>query len=297
MNVSKFVLLLAYVATAPIETPAEAAAGQDRSMRATVIALKLNELKKAQVERVEQALGAVQGVMRASFNFDSKIMTVFVDVDGFASADKLLKYLELAGYAGTEASGQELEQALGAMRAGDGTIVFRREDVSAHARTVTFPETPAGRIAQAFIAAFNSGDDNKMRAFSESQRSKSALESRSMKDRLEQYRELHSNWGQLDVRNVELHDERNLTVTVRPERGFSGLAMTFQCENAPPYKLNELRITPTFLDDGNAQSSNRDAEEGKMGDVTILTESLKPLRDHFNANKNKHRLVAILSPT
>ncbi len=297
MNVSKFVLLLAYVATAPIETPAEAAAGQDRSMRATVIALKLNELKKAQVERVEQALGAVQGVMRASFNFDSKIMTVFVDVDGPASADKLLKFLELAGYAGTEASGSEMEQALDAMRAADGMIVFRRDEESADARTVTFPDTPAGRIVQAFIAAFNSGDEDEMRVFAEHHRSKSALESKSMQARLEQYRGLHSDWGKLDVRNVASSDERNLTVTVKPERGFSGLAMTFQCENAPPNKLNEIRITATFLDDGNDESSNEDVEGGKMGDVTILTKSLNPLWDHFNAHKDKYRFVAILSPT
>lgn len=162
---------------------------------------------------------------------------------------------------------------------------------------LTLPSTPAGRIAKAFIAAFNSGDENKMRAFSESHRSKSALESRSMKDRLEQYRELHSNWGRLAVRKVEAHDERNLTVTVKPERGFSGLALTFRCENAPPHKLSEIRITPTYLDGGNDESSNEDAEGRKMGNVTMLTESLKPLQDHFNANKNKDRLIAILSPT
>ena len=297
MNVSKFVLLLACAATAASATAAKAAGCQDRSMRATVIALKLDELKKAQIERVEQALGAVKGVVWASFDLDSKIMTVFVDVDGPASADKLLKFLELAGYAGTEASGQELEQALGAMRAGDGIIVFRREEESADARTVTFPDTPAGRIAQAFIAAFNSGDENKMRVFSERQRSKSALESRSMKDRLEQYRELHSDWGRLEVRNVESYDERNLTVTVKPERGFSALEISFHCESAPPNKLSEIRITPTHLDDGNDESSNEDAAGGKMGEVTILTESVKPLRDHFNANKDQHRFIAILSPT
>ena len=297
MNVSKFVLLLACVATAPIETDAEAAGHQDAHMRATVIALKLNELKKAEVERVEQALGVVKGVVSASFDLDSKIMTVFVDVDNPLSADKLLKFLELAGYAGTEASGSEMEQALDAMRAEDGMIVFRRDEESADARTVTFPDTPAGRIAEAFIAAFNSGDEDKMRVFSETHRSKSALESKSMKDRLEQYRELHGDWGRLDVRSVESSDERNVTVTVKPERGFSGLAMTFQFENAPPHKLSEIRITPTFLEDGNDEASNQGSPGGKMGEITILTESLKPLRDHFNANKHKHRFVALLSPT
>ncbi len=297
MNVSKFVLLLACVATAPIETDAEAAGHQDAHMRATVIALKLNELKKAEVERVEQALGVVKGVVSASFDLDSKIMTVFVDVDNPLSADKLLKFLELAGYAGTEASGSEMEQALDAMRTGDGMIVFRRDEESADARTVTFPDTPAGRIVQAFIAAFNSGDEDEMRVFSETHRSKSALESKSMKDRLEQYRELHSDWGRLDVRSVESSDERNVTVTVKPERGFSGLEMTFQFESAPPHKLSEIRIRPTFLEDGNDQSSNKGSAGGKMGEVTILTESLKPLRDYFNANKHKHRFVALLSPT
>ena len=150
---------------------------------------------------------------------------------------------------------------------------------------------------QAFIAAFNSGDEDEMRVFAEHYRSKSALESKSMEARLEQYRGLHGDWGRLDVRNVASNDERNLTVTVKPERGFSGLAMTFQFENAPPHKLSEIRITPTFLEDGNDQSSNERSAGGKMGEVTILTESLKPLRDHFNANKHRHRFVALLSPT
>ncbi len=31
--------------------------------------------------------------------------------------------------------------------------------------------------------------------------------------------------------------------------------------------------------------------------VTSLSDSLDPLRDHFNANKDRHRFVALLSPT
>lgn len=66
-----------------------------------------------------------------------------------------------------------------------------------------------------------------------------------------------------------------------------------------PGKLISLDggIAPTYLDDGNDESSNEGSTGGKMGEVTILTESLKPLRDHFNANKHKHRFVALLSPT
>ena len=39
------------------------------------------------------------------------------------------------------------------------------------------------------------------------------------------------------------------------------------------------------------------AEPAKEADVTVLTESLNPLRDHFNAHRDKHRFIAILSPT
>ena len=285
-----------FVNTARSETDASDAGCQGGSVKASMIALKLSEVKEAQVERVEQALSAVKGVMRASFDLDSEVMTVLVDADRPASADKLLKFLELAGYDGREANEKEVEQALDAMRAG-GAIVIRREEESNNARTVTLPDTPAGRIAQAFIVAFNSGDDSQMRVFSESYRSTSALENKSMKERLEQYRRLHGDWGQLAVRSFESFDESTLTILVKPERGFSGLAMTFRFDNTPPNKLNEIRITPTFLDEGNDESSNEDAEGGKTGDVTILTESLKPLRDHFNANKDKHRFIAILSPT
>lgn len=114
---------------------------------------------------------------------------------------------------------------------------------------------------------------------------------------IQRYRQPNGDWGQRDARNVESHDELNLKVTLKPQRGFSGLAMTFQCENALPNKLSEIKVTPTFLDDDNHESSNKKVEGGKMGDVTILTKSLNPLRDHFNANKDKHRFVAILSPT
>ncbi len=36
---------------------------------------------------------------------------------------------------------------------------------------------------------------------------------------------------------------------------------------------------------------------GDRANVTSLRESLDPLRDHFNANKDRHRFVALLSPT
>lgn len=32
-------------------------------------------------------------------------------------------------------------------------------------------------------------------------------------------------------------------------------------------------------------------------ELAVLSESIEPLREHFNAHKDKHRFMAILSPT
>lgn len=266
------------------------------TFKVSMITLKLRDLNEGQVGRVERALRAVKGVLSASVDRKSRIATVFVDADGSATADTLLEFLERAGYDGREANEEELEHALDAVRAA-GPIVIQREEESQADRTVVFPYTPVGRIAQAFVTAFNSGDENRMRAFAETHRSKSSLESASMKERLDYYRELYADWGQLVVRNVEPYDERHLTLTVKPQRGFSGLNLTFRCENAPPNKLEEIGITPTIFDGATDGTSNDDAERGAAVDITVLTESLDPLRDHFNADKRKHRFIAILSPT
>jgi len=172
-----------------------------------------------------------------------------------------------------------------------------RRGEGAKDRSVSIPDTPAGRHATAFVEAFNTGDAEQMRVFSETHRSQSSLKDRSMEDRLQQYRQLYSSWGRLALRGVESFDKRTLTITVKPERGFEALSMTFTCEAEASNKLMEIRITPTFLEDGGGESSGENAKESEMGDVTVLANSLNPLKDHFNANKDKNRFIAILSPT
>ncbi|MCH8243288.1 MAG: hypothetical protein IH897_11865, partial [Planctomycetes bacterium] len=45
------------------------------------------------------------------------------------------------------------------------------------------------------------------------------------------------------------------------------------------------------------KSDSLQSELTSSVELTSLAESLEPLRAHFNANKNKHRFVALLSPT
>ena len=44
-------------------------------------------------------------------------------------------------------------------------------------------------------------------------------------------------------------------------------------------------------------SSYTDAKTSNDQPPASLTDSLEPLREHFNAHKDKHRFVALLSPT
>ncbi len=67
---------------------------------------------------------------------------------------------------------------------------------------VTFPDTIAGRMAKDYIEAFNSGDADIMGAFEAKRRAKSALKRRSMKDRLDMYRDLYRDWGRIEAVRV-----------------------------------------------------------------------------------------------
>lgn len=65
--------------------------------------------------------------------------------------------------------------------------------------------------------------------------------------------------------------------------------------SAEPRELVSLAdgITPAVQTD----DTSDDANSGALGDVTVLSESIEPLRKHFNAHKDKNRFIAILSPT
>ena len=79
-----------------------------------------------------------------------------------------------------------------------------------------------------------------------------------------------------------------------------GLDMVFDLEDAPSKKLNQIRIMPKFMSIGaiaGRVGASSQSDSTNSVELTSLAESLEPLRAHFNANKNKHRFVALLSPT
>lgn len=157
--------------------------------------------------------------------------------------------------------------------------------------TLVFPETVAGRLAKAYLDAFNSGDVEVMRAFELSHRSESALKSRPMPERLEQYLKFYEDLGKLELQNVEAEQEAGITVEVTAAKVGIGLRMAFELEKATG-KLVLIRITPGMRAVELPSTSSDPSVK-----VTSLAVSLEPLRSRFNQDKDKPRFIALLSPT
>lgn len=167
-------------------------------------------------------------------------------------------------------------------------------------KPAAFPDTVAGRLADAFFEAFNTGDADAMRAFELKHRTARALEERPVEDRVEQYRMLYEEWGKLRVLNVVERSEQDISITARAEKAGAGLEFQFDLEAPPSNKLIVIRITPTVV---GLQQPSPDlpkvgsAAENQALKIASLADSLQPLRDRFNADRDKPRFIAILSPT
>ena len=290
--------------TALSSGPSEGPGCEGGAVRAKLLVLEVRGLADGSTaDDVTRALGAIKGVMRATADADSNLVQLLVDAGSSVTAERTVEFLGLAGYEAKEASAEQYDQVTSALASGGAVVIRNPADRQAdEARDTEFPETTAGRLASAFIEAFNSGDDKVMRKFEEEHRAESALKSRPMSERLELYHSLFGDWGRVSVLQVAGHGDREITVTVRTEKDGQGLEMVFDLEEAASKKLNQIRIMPKSLDiDADERvGTNSDfspSDSTSSVELTSLAKSLEPLRAHFNANKKKHRFVALLSPT
>ncbi len=290
--------------TALSRAPSDAAGCEGGAIRAKLLVLKVSGLADGSTtDDVVRALDAIKGVIRATADADSNLIQLLVDADRSVTAERAVEFLGLAGYEAKEASQEQYGLITSALSSGGAVVIRNPSDRQADKSSdVEFPETTAGRLASAFIEAFNSGDDKVVRKFEEEHRAASALKRRPMSELLELNRSLYEDWGTLNVLEVVSHGDREITVTVRTEKDGQGLEMVFDLEDAPSNKLNQIRIMPRFIEIGadervGAKSDSSKTEPTNSVELTSLAESLEPLRAHFNANKSKHRFVALLSPT
>ncbi len=106
---------------------------------------------------------------------------------------------------------------------------------------VKFPETMAGQRAAAYLAAFNSGDEGKMRAFFTENASEESLKRRPVDVRLELYRNMRSELQTLTLRRVVETKPEKISALIQNQKG-EWLKFDFMFEPQPPHKLVGIAI-------------------------------------------------------
>ncbi len=112
------------------------------------------------------------------------------------------------------------------------------------AEAFTYPDSRAGEIAQAWIEQFNSGDDEQTRRFEETYRAESALEKRSVEDRLARYPQLRGMLGTLSPHTVLDQTPNGIKLLARSGLMNMWLSLRFELEPEAPHKLKSLEVRP-----------------------------------------------------
>lgn len=115
---------------------------------------------------------------------------------------------------------------------------------------VRFPETPCGRCASAYFKAFNSGNNDQMRAFIHKYRSESYIERRTMEKQIESYKFMYMSSGSLTpVRLIQV-SEHEIIIFARTAGKQGQLAKTrFKVDISEPHHLLMFTITPTTTEE------------------------------------------------
>jgi CubicO group peptidase (beta-lactamase class C family) len=114
----------------------------------------------------------------------------------------------------------------------------------AAAETITFPQTRAGEIARAYFDAFNSGDEQKIRAFEEKYRSAGALEKRPIDERIPRLLALREQVGDLEPAAIIDEKPNSIAVTAHATKPDMWVSCTFSLEAEEPHKLVSVAIMP-----------------------------------------------------
>ena len=104
---------------------------------------------------------------------------------------------------------------------------------------ITPPDTHAGHLAREYIAAFNTGDAEKMRAFLESWMV--ADPARPTDERLKSYAKLFEDHGPLSVSKVEIAESLEVVLGMRSKRG--NFRLTVKSSEAQPMRASSVTFT------------------------------------------------------
>ena len=105
---------------------------------------------------------------------------------------------------------------------------------------VSLPQTPAGRHVEAYVLAFNAGDQA-MREFFAGHTAKDALQKTAVETRMERYRQMRERLGSLEVRKLVESRDDFLSIIARTSDGRI-VRLEFQFEPAEPFGLLGIRV-------------------------------------------------------
>ena len=98
------------------------------------------------------------------------------------------------------------------------------------------PDTPVGRVASAYFAAFNSGDENLMKDFFLTHLSAAALSARPVEPRLNFYRQVRDGLVRMEILGYVETGKQKLAVTIKAKTGAMA-EVRFEMDSAEPKKL------------------------------------------------------------
>ncbi len=160
------------------------------------------------------------------------------------------------------------------------------------------PDTPAGRCAADYFRAFNSGNEDAMRAFILKYRSPSYMQSNPLEKQMRFFRSIRQLSGDLVPQSHDSISDYDLVVTARLSRRLGGLAtLRFKVENADAQRLLVFTIdyggAGTGPVDAALIESTLDSLAGILERFYVSAQMGKEMADMLGRSKSSGRYAQI----
>ena len=111
----------------------------------------------------------------------------------------------------------------------------------AKASGAALPDTPQGKHVQAWVAAFNSGDEKTFMRAQDDLFAPAVLAKRSAEERAKMFQRLKGDFGTMTIEKVSKATAQQIQIQVTARDGAIG-TFTFDFEDKAPYKISGLGI-------------------------------------------------------
>ncbi len=166
----------------------------------------------------------------------------------------------------------------------------------------SFPDSPTGRMVHAFIDLTYTAGEDALQAFLEEHLAPASRERNGDESLLQALRTLREDLAEGEVQTAAKTGAYSTEFVVSSIATGAVATLEFELESTPPHRIDRLsaRLGENASASGascGASSVPEDAPEIADVQLPSVGESLAELRDRFNADADKLRFVALLSPT